>query len=167
MKIAITGHTNGLGKAVYDHFISKGHEVMGFSRSNGYDLTVDLDRIIDESKTCNYFFNNAHVNRIQAILIEKLYNEISIITSGSMAADYLERSGDYPLDKKIIEDTHRKYRKISSRPMLLLKMGYLENYQDREHITYNQIINGIEAWIQSPKISIIEFDNTRYDKNFR
>lgn len=167
MKIAITGHTKGLGKAVHDYFISKGHEVAGFSRANGYDLSQDLDPLINQLEEYDYFFNNAHVRRVQAVLIEHLYNKIPIITSGSMAADYLGRDGDYPLDKKIIEDTHRKYRKISVHPMLLLRMGYLENYQDRDHTTYDQIINGIETWILTPRISIIEFDNIRYDKNFR
>jgi NAD(P)-dependent dehydrogenase (short-subunit alcohol dehydrogenase family) len=34
MKVAITGHTSGIGKALSDVF----SDVIGFSRRNGYDL---------------------------------------------------------------------------------------------------------------------------------
>ena len=37
MRIGITGHSDSLGKGLYD-FLKKNHEVFGFSRSNGYDI---------------------------------------------------------------------------------------------------------------------------------
>ena len=40
MKIAITGHTKGIGKAIADLYPN----VIGFSRSNGYDISK-LDTI--------------------------------------------------------------------------------------------------------------------------
>ena len=40
MKIAITGHTKGIGKAIADLYPN----VIGFSRSKGYDISV-LDKI--------------------------------------------------------------------------------------------------------------------------
>lgn len=60
MKIAITGHTSGIGKAIFDA-LSVDHDVMGLSRSNGYDITSDLDRlqIIDRIYDCDIFINNA------------------------------------------------------------------------------------------------------------
>jgi nucleoside-diphosphate-sugar epimerase len=64
MKVAITGHTRGVGKAIYDYFQQEGHEVIGFSRSNGYDLTDD-DRKKDALKqilNCDIFVNNAFVS---------------------------------------------------------------------------------------------------------
>ena len=30
MKIAITGHCNGIGKAIFDKLSEKGHELIGF-----------------------------------------------------------------------------------------------------------------------------------------
>ena len=30
MKIAITGHCDGIGKAIYDKLADKGHELIGF-----------------------------------------------------------------------------------------------------------------------------------------
>ena len=35
MKIAITGHTSGIGKAISDIQTLKGAEIKGYSRSNG------------------------------------------------------------------------------------------------------------------------------------
>jgi hypothetical protein len=62
MKIAITGHTQGLGQAFLNHFQS--HTVIGFSRSNGYDIVSPADRnkILDEIKDFDIFINNAYNN---------------------------------------------------------------------------------------------------------
>ena len=45
MNIGITGHTKGLGHAFFKLFKSQGHEVVGFSRSNGHDIVEKIDDI--------------------------------------------------------------------------------------------------------------------------
>ena len=35
MKVAITGHSKGIGAAISLELTSRGHEVFGFSRANG------------------------------------------------------------------------------------------------------------------------------------
>lgn len=62
IKIAITGHTKGLGKFLYDSFIADGHTVVGFSRSTGYNIKnkEDRERIVVQSKDCDLFINNAY-----------------------------------------------------------------------------------------------------------
>lgn len=64
MKVIITGHTSGLGKAIAEYFISKGSEVVGFSKSTGYDITNPLHRqqIIEASIDADVFVNNAYNN---------------------------------------------------------------------------------------------------------
>ena len=64
MKVAVTGHTRGVGKAIYDYFQAEGHEVLGFSRSNGYDLTDDSRKnaALTEILNCDIFVNNAFVS---------------------------------------------------------------------------------------------------------
>ena len=61
MKIAITGHTQGIGQALYQGWTKQGHDVGGFSRSNGYDISTDrgIDQIVSESIDCDVFVNNA------------------------------------------------------------------------------------------------------------
>jgi hypothetical protein len=158
MKIVITGHTRGLGEVIYNHLISLGHDVIGLSSSNGYHLPDQIEQVIEIAKDCDYFFNNAHCGTVQSTLIGRLYDRCSIITSGSMAADYSGTS--YRIEKKIIENTHRRIKKISDRPMLLLKMGYLEyRHQDKYPVPFTEILNGIDFWLKSPRVSIIEFEN--------
>jgi NADP-dependent 3-hydroxy acid dehydrogenase YdfG len=63
MKIAITGHTSGIGKSIYEYFSSE-HTVSGFSRSNGYNISKEQDRnrIIQQSFDADIFVNNAYQN---------------------------------------------------------------------------------------------------------
>jgi NAD(P)-dependent dehydrogenase (short-subunit alcohol dehydrogenase family) len=73
MKIAITGHTKGIGKAVADLYYTD--EVVGFSRSNGYDITHpgNVSRIIAESADCDIFVNNAYYDFVQCDLLEGIF----------------------------------------------------------------------------------------------
>jgi len=157
--IAITGHTSGLSKQIYEFMLSKNYRVVGLSRTTGYDLLTNYDRVIEAASKCDYFFNNCHIDQIQSRLIEDLHNVCSVITSGSMAADAAHTGQKYRVDKLHIEQTHKRYKKISKYPMLLLKMGYLENYHDKYPIEYKQVLSGIDYWIDNPRVSMIEFDN--------
>ena len=64
MKIGITGHTSGIGAQLSNHFLSKGDEVIGFSRTNGYDIDLydDRKKIVEECADCDVFINNAYSN---------------------------------------------------------------------------------------------------------
>jgi hypothetical protein len=77
MKVAVTGHTNGLGLAIFNYF-KNNHEVHGFSRSNGFDIRDPLKRkkIIEISKDFDLFFNNAYNNfdNSQLLLLEEMFN---------------------------------------------------------------------------------------------
>ena len=61
MKIAITGHTSGLGKGLYEQLGALGHEVYGYSTSTGFDINDEVHRhkIIGECKDADLFINNA------------------------------------------------------------------------------------------------------------
>lgn len=75
MKVAITGHTRGIGKKISEYFSSLGYEIVGFSRSTGCDLSIEenkqsaIQKIID----CDIFVNSAFVS------IEKTYSQHSYI----------------------------------------------------------------------------------------
>jgi NAD(P)-dependent dehydrogenase (short-subunit alcohol dehydrogenase family) len=74
MKIALTGHTSGIGKALYD-ILSKDHEVVCFSRTNGYDISHQriMDQIVQESLDCDVFINNAYYSLSQVNILNKLW----------------------------------------------------------------------------------------------
>jgi hypothetical protein len=170
MRVFITGHTSGLGLSIYNHFKQKPDCIVtGISRTTGYDLATDVSKVVDLVITnkCEYFFNNAYVNTTQSELVRELSEYTCVISSGSMAADAAQVNPEsYYLNKYDLEHTHRLIKKNNSLPMLLLKMGYLENYIGREPISYKTIIDAIDFWIQNPRVSMIEFDNINYKINF-
>lgn len=82
MRIAITGHTSGIGKGLYD-FYGKNHQVLGFSRSNNYDIKESSNEIVEQIKNCDVFVNNAYSNFSQVELLftvwEQWHNEDKLI----------------------------------------------------------------------------------------
>ena len=58
MKIAITGHKKGIGKAFADQLSARGHEIVGISRSDGENIrrTAHTASIIEP---CDMLINNA------------------------------------------------------------------------------------------------------------
>ena len=91
MRIAITGHTSGIGKCAYTRLTPN---IIGFSRSNGYNINNPLDRqrIINESNNCDIFINNAAAGFGQTELFIELFKEWQtqdklIINVGSRIAE--------------------------------------------------------------------------------
>lgn len=61
MKVGITGHTRGIGQALFNEFVTRQHAVKGFSRSTGHDITDEQVRrnIVQELQDVDIFVNNA------------------------------------------------------------------------------------------------------------
>lgn len=76
MRIAITGHSKGIGAGLYEK-LAITHDVYGFSRSNGYDISKfsSQRRIIRESLQCDTFINNAWHDFHQVEMFERIYKE--------------------------------------------------------------------------------------------
>lgn len=172
MKIIITGHTSGLGLQIYNHYTNLGHEVIGLSRITGYDLEKDADSVIDfvKNNKCDYFFNNAYCHNVQTLLLEKLAPVVKVISSGSMGSNEYwinKTTNPYYINKYHLEMAHIEIKKNNPLPMLLLKMGYLENYKDKDPIMYSEVLHAIDFWLINPRVSMIEFGNINYDKNIK
>jgi NAD(P)-dependent dehydrogenase (short-subunit alcohol dehydrogenase family) len=75
MKIAITGHTKGLGLEFKKVFEAGGHEVIGFSRSTGYDLRdwSKMQKMLDQVDSCNIFINVAKPDFVQTTVLYELW----------------------------------------------------------------------------------------------
>ena len=96
MKYSITGHTRGIGKCAFERLSPN---VIGFSKSTGYDITnfSDRKRIIDESANCDVFINNAYNyedwDNSQLDMLKEIYadwiadKDKCIINMSSSAAD--------------------------------------------------------------------------------
>lgn len=105
MKIAITGHTTGIGKAIFENFSLAGHNCLGFSRSNGYDISSKESRsaILSQSLSCDIFVNNAttYKDDSQLRLLTGIYeiwknDTRKIIINLSSRAGDLIHSSTYP-----------------------------------------------------------------------
>lgn len=95
MKVAITGHSQGIGKALADVFQTNGHTVLGFSRSNGFDISKSASRIsiINESRDVDIFINNAYhpigqLELLKEIIEQWRYVDKIIINIGSKCIMY-------------------------------------------------------------------------------
>lgn len=73
MKIGITGHTHGIGKATHDLLESRGHTLKGFSRQNGFNIDNVFKRkeILKQVEDFDVFINNAF-SYGQTLLLEEL-----------------------------------------------------------------------------------------------
>lgn len=115
MKVAITGHTQGIGRALYDIFLKNNHDVIGFSRTTGYDIGLQTDRskILDQIKNVDIFINNAYSPNGQTSLLEEtisiwegLDKKIINISSklGYFPQGKISDLNQYILDKKTQND---------------------------------------------------------------
>lgn len=130
MKIAITGHTAGIGKAIYE-LLAPSHEIIGISRSNGYDIN-DTKSVLAAIKEADVFINNAYSGLAQRDLLVVTHHEWKntnklIINIGSMVTDYprIEKhldalQWDYRDHKRALRDTFRYLSRTDSQCNLAL-----------------------------------------------
>jgi hypothetical protein len=110
MKIALTGHTRGVGKSLLDLFKSNGHTVIGFSKSQGFDISdpVSIEKILDSLADYDVFINNAYCVIGQKTLLVRLINQwegtnkviVNINSKASLIPDKLLNSDAIPLVMK-------------------------------------------------------------------
>jgi len=99
-RVAITGHTKGIGCAISKHYETKGYQVQGFSRSNGWDISLGECRleIVKQSFDADIFVNNAMVftDNSQALLLKEILKSWEgldkiIINVSSISGDFIFR----------------------------------------------------------------------------
>lgn len=170
MKVVITGHTYGIGKALYNHFQTfGGWEVVGLSRSNGYDIDKDFDRVVEAATGCFLFINNAYRDKQQTRLVHALKNKVGkMIVMGSVSRQYPELiHTDYVHDKQELAEACRL---ISIDPngidVLHLDLGFIEQplpnndptaFSSDYVILFEEIISAVNFWFTNPKIRQMEF----------
>ena len=72
MKIAITGHTAGIGKALARIYSEQGHTIVGISKRDGNNIQ-NIPRTIALIKDCDMFINNAQQGYCQTDLMFEIY----------------------------------------------------------------------------------------------
>ena len=89
-RIFITGHTRGIGKAIFDRFKLKNFYCYGVSKSTGYDIESDCDIIVRQMANFDFVVLNAYSKNSQLVMLQKIIDEyknenkkIAVITSTS------------------------------------------------------------------------------------
>jgi len=140
MRIAITGNTKGLGKSLQENAQLIGYDIVGFSRSSGYDITNKDSRlkILEQVVDCDVFINNAYSNYGQIDMLYDVYSQWkdkpkTIVTIGSYASNAAEwrlYPCLYSTVKKALDIA--TYQLVNSHDrkgckLMIFKPGYLGN----------------------------------------
>jgi len=89
-RIFITGHTRGIGKAIFDMYKGKNFLCHGVSKSTGMDIDKDCDSIVQQMANFQYIVLNAYEKdsqlRMLQMIVERYQDQpkkIAVITSTS------------------------------------------------------------------------------------
>lgn len=173
MKIVITGHTKGLGKTLYDHFVKDSNNtVIGFSRSQGTDIKTSIDSVIAAAENCDLFISNAYADRRQIELVKHLNNRVKmLVVSGSQGGFFNDLiPTDYGKNKKdLAEVCHLiSLDKNSNTKILHLDLSCLEgnivdiddpnNLKCDYTISFNEVVDTVDFWIRNPSFNNVRFN---------
>jgi NADP-dependent 3-hydroxy acid dehydrogenase YdfG len=135
MKVAVTGHTSGIGQGLYGYFETQGHEVHGYSRSNGYTLPESAVKVVAKSLDCDVFVNNALPVTGQIALLKFLWpkwqhTSKTIIVVSSIATELpYSMTGQelYQQQKRELDALCNEYRYVQSGQCRLISIhpGYV------------------------------------------
>jgi hypothetical protein len=159
MKIIITGHTSGIGKYLYDHY-SNNHEVIGVSRSTGYDLSSDIDAVVNIASNCDLFINNCYVNTAQAELLDRLHSSVKqMIVFGSIAGTYHTLiQSDYSKNKMELSTRCKELSLIPGTNILHVNISMLEDAVSGDTlIKYKEVLDLLNFWISNPIFTNIDY----------
>jgi hypothetical protein len=139
MKIAITGHTAGIGAAFAAKLTSRGHEIIGISKREGNNIR-NVPKIVDLISSCDLWINNAQSGYAQTELLYKVWeswkglqNKSIWVISTMLTTDHrlvnipnmTEISvAEYKNQKRALEDAFYQLKVIPGSPrMLLIRPG--------------------------------------------
>ena len=157
MRIALTGHTKGLGAKIQKYFSSE-HSVFGFSRSNGYNIKNPFDRkkIIKGSADAEVFINLVHNYYHQTDMLFEFFqaweNQEKLIINISSA---VVENTSWGLDRfDFIEYKNQKISMESMSDLLSKRKSKLliRNYRISE-INFDEDTNNLNSIINEFRLS--------------
>ena len=154
-KFAITGHTSGIGNAIYEEL-----NCIGFSRGNGYDIKLpkcrkEITQQLSHDRI-DVFINNAHGGFAQAEMLKDVFDVWRYTDK------HIINIGVDKVDVRTWELVHETYsvEKLASHAMCdqlqslerkckitNLCLGVVENWNG--NLTYKNIINAIEYIVKA------------------
>lgn len=171
-KIVVTGHSKGIGQAIYNYFAQDAtNTVVGFSRSNGFDITDagTRSRIVAASADADVFVNNAYnfCDDSQTFMLQELYaawtGQDRIIINLSTISTINRNQTQYTITKRKLDNfcTQQTYNLphiINLKPCWIMVDRVKQEIGNSSYMTTEQLVQVLDFCINSPvKISSIIF----------
>ena len=143
MKIAITGHSAGIGQALATLYEQQGHEIVGLSRRTGFNIR-NIPKVVDQIAPCDMFINNAQIGFAQTELLFEVFKQwqgqpklIMVISSMMTQRPVSVLPGLdmdlYWLQKKTLEEACVQLRHKATGPgIILVKPGAVATQPNQE-----------------------------------
>jgi hypothetical protein len=134
MKYAITGHTYGIGQEIYNRLLP---EIIGFSRTNGYDIndSKSRQRIIEKSIDCDVFINCAHNDYGQTLLFLDIWREWRNLSSKKIV-----NIGSNITEYKFLPKDYLHLLKYQSEKIILKEMSYrVQGFCKVEYVSFGYV----------------------------
>lgn len=128
----ITGHTRGIGRAIFNLLTKEGYDCVGLSQSTGDDLLEKEDLILDMIENFNYVVLNAYARHSQLAMLKKIVERysnsdkrVAVITSTSGTPEGADEDfaggEDYKeykiLKKELIDYIGHTQQKLIDKPL--------------------------------------------------
>lgn len=166
MKIGMTGHTRGVGKVIFET-LSENYNVIGFSRTNGYDVNQP-EIILNEIKECDIFINNAYNKDAQLNLFKLLFDKwkssdkviintlnFSTIIDSNLKKDY---ENDYFTYKsQFLSELNKIYGQYDTKKCKVMNIfpatleGHESYPESKNKVEYKDVANIVNWLITLPK----------------
>lgn len=159
MKVAITGHSAGIGQALAKIYQDNGHEVIGLSRRNGYNIR-SLPKVAGVIESCDIFVNNAQVGFAQTELLFEIWRrwegqEKTIVNISTQMTDMVvppkSEWDEYIIQKKALELAEELLIKRNVWPrQIMIRPGAIATQPGQEPPLYkdvNEYARGVYEWI--------------------
>jgi NAD(P)-dependent dehydrogenase (short-subunit alcohol dehydrogenase family) len=161
-KVAITGHSKGLGSILFERYSKKGLVVLGASRQNGYDLnnSQTLNAFCEQIKDYHLLINNAP-GGFQRHVLRKMFHlwrgkDKIIMNVGSRATQFsVSAAMDYGTEKAALDFYVRSAQHFGqgSPHVLLIRPGYFGGDRSKnkevDKIDPNHVADLIELMIDN------------------
>jgi NAD(P)-dependent dehydrogenase (short-subunit alcohol dehydrogenase family) len=181
MKVAITGHTSGIGQGLYNYFQERGYSVQGFDQTNGFLLPDAESQVLEQIEHYDIFINNALPVASQISLLKQLWpkwknSDKKIIVLGSMMSQMehvLPDAKDYQQQKQELDRLcrHLRYEGKWDQParcsLMILHPGFVTTTLIRDFgipekmcMSVVQVVNVVDYMLNSP----LQFDSVTFRK---
>jgi len=129
MKVGIIGHTSGIGKALYAVF----DDVVGYSRSNGYDINDYMPYIDEIADSVDVLIINAHSGFKQVEMLYDMWerwvdkDKIIVCISSQSGDNLWSNSYPYSVHKSALDEACKQLSRFNGRCKLLnVRPGYVD-----------------------------------------